>query len=87
MLEYTSLPDSTPQQHAATIQEIKLSHHVQQPISENGSLTWVYYKEGNKWNRNGHQKCNRGKKQWRIWKSVHIIQDTMNGYVLGWHWG
>jgi len=19
--------------------------------------------------------------------SVHIIQQTMNGYVLGWHWG
>jgi len=29
MLEYTSLPDSTHQRHAATIPGIKLSHHVQ----------------------------------------------------------
>jgi len=28
VLEYTSLPDSTPQRHAATIPGIKLSHHV-----------------------------------------------------------
>jgi hypothetical protein len=34
---------------------------VQQPISENGSVTGVSYKEGNKWNRNAYQKCNRGK--------------------------
>jgi len=28
---------------------------------EKGSFTGVSYKEGNKWNRNAYQKCNRGK--------------------------
>jgi len=28
VLEYANLPDSTPQRHAATILEIKLSHYV-----------------------------------------------------------
>jgi len=27
------------------------------------------------------------KKKLRVWKRVHVIQGTMNGYVLGWHWG
>jgi hypothetical protein len=31
------------------------------PISENGNLTRVSYKEENKWIRNAYQKCNRGK--------------------------
>ena len=31
MLEYASLPDSTPQRHAATIPGFKLSHHVYCP--------------------------------------------------------
>jgi len=30
-----------------------------------------------------HIKCATGEKQCRMWKHVHIIQDTMNGYVLG----
>jgi hypothetical protein len=30
-------------------------------ISENGSFTGVKYTEGNKWNRNAYQKCNRRK--------------------------
>jgi len=34
---------------------------VQEQISENGGFIGVNYKEGNKWNRNAYQKCNRGK--------------------------
>ena len=60
---------------------------VQQPVSENGNLAGVSSKEGNKWNGNAYHKCSRKKKQWRIWKSVHVIWQTVNGYVLGWHWG
>jgi len=26
-------------------------------------------------------------KNWKIWKSVYIIQHTVNGCVLGWHCG
>ena len=33
---------------------------VQQPISENGNLKGVSYKDGNKWNRNAYHKSNKG---------------------------
>jgi len=33
---------------------------VQQPISGNGNLKGVSYKEGNKWKRNAYHKCNKG---------------------------
>ena len=37
MFEYISLPDSTPQRHAATIPGIKLSHLVHLPIGSGNS--------------------------------------------------
>ena len=51
---------------------------MQPPISENGSFTGVSYKEGNKWNRNAYQKCNRGKK-----KAVENVE--MCAYNIGWY--
>ena len=56
---------------------------VQQPISENGNLKGVSYKDGNKWNRNAYHKSNKGGRT--VEESVHIMQHTRNSYVLGWH--